>query len=664
MTLAAFMGYSSSKLIAGANGALYNVTDGTYADGNDSYTKVLLGFDGADAGTTITDVAVGGSAHSWSAAGNANTDTAQSKFGGTSLACDGTGDYVTCADHADFTLGSSDFTIDCWFYVNAAGGTQLLLAGQSDNLATASSTSFYIERRSSNNAIRFIAFQGGLNVDVESTTTFTNAVNTGWHHLAVVRNGTSLKLYIDGTLENSDTLTGAVNDSSNNLSVGRLGELTSSTWNGWIDEFRISVGIARWTANFTPPTVPHSPTVLASGFSLNRWQTALYSDRLFFVNGTDNPQVYDGSTVSAIAWAGSGLTDNDLINVALVRNRLWFCEANKAHVWYGDIGQITAGSNLTKFQLEQIAGGGICMAIGSWSRDGGDGADDLTVFVMSTGEILLYQGDPATTFSLIGRYEGAPPVGRQCLVKVGGELVIITRLGLLPMSAAVGGVALDLARIDPWGKVAAGIAADAALDGGNAGWHAVMLNGVFYLNVPQSTGVLSKQWVLNTRNGAWTTYSGWNPSRLCAFNNELNFGTQDNGAVKIVGGSSDEGEDITANANDAFVYPNQAQNTNVFTAIRPKMTASGTITGVIGVDTDFVIRTLSGSVVPLFEDVSLTPWGSEWGSPWGAQSDGEPQWFSCTGQGKAVSVRIRATGQASDLKWYATDLLMKPGGSR
>ena len=103
-TLAAFQGYSSSKMLAGANGKIYDVTGGTYADGNDQYTKVLLGFNGADGGTTITDSNIGGSSHTWTAAGNANTDDAQKKFGLTSLACDGTGDWVTTNDHADFNL--------------------------------------------------------------------------------------------------------------------------------------------------------------------------------------------------------------------------------------------------------------------------------------------------------------------------------------------------------------------------------------------------------------------------------------------------------------------------------------------------------------------------------------------------------------------------------
>jgi hypothetical protein len=90
----------------------FNPLSAALADGNDTYTKVLLHFDGSDASTTITDSNSGGSAHTWTAAGNAQIDTAQYKFGGASGLFDGTGDWVTTPDHADFTLGSSDFTID------------------------------------------------------------------------------------------------------------------------------------------------------------------------------------------------------------------------------------------------------------------------------------------------------------------------------------------------------------------------------------------------------------------------------------------------------------------------------------------------------------------------------------------------------------------------
>lgn len=401
-------------------------------------------------------------------------------------------------------------------------------------------------------------------------------------------------------------------------------------------------------------------TELATGFTEDRWQTELYNNKLLMVNGVDLPQHFTGSAIAATSWSGTGLTITNLVNVGLSRNRLWFCENNSADVWYGGIGAIQG--TLTKFQLSQIATGGICMAIGSWSRDSGIGADDVTVFVMSTGEILIYEGDVATTFNLIGKYAGAPPVGRQCLRKIGGELMVITKLGLLPTSAAIGGVALDFARIDPWGKIAPGVVKDAALYSGNIGWHAVLHLGVFYVSVPLVDGALAKQWVINTRNGGCTTYTGWNASAFASFNDNLYFGGQTGGIVYKAGGSSDAGEDITAYSNGAFITPSGPDKTNLFTSIRPKIKASGAVSGVLGVDVDYVIRSLSTESVNIVQDNSTTPWGSPWGSPWGQESTSAPLWYGIQGNGRAVSVKMRATGQTADMQWFATDLLWKPGG--
>lgn len=405
-----------------------------------------------------------------------------------------------------------------------------------------------------------------------------------------------------------------------------------------------------------------SAVQLATSYLEDRWQWTCYSGRLFFVNGTDAPQDYNGSAVAATSWTGSGLTISNLINVGLARNRLWFCEKNSADVWYAGPGSITGA--LTKFQLSQIASGGYCAAIGSWSRDSGDGADDFTVFVMATGEMLIYQGDVATTFTLQGRYQGAPPVGRQCLFKIGGELVIITRQGLLPLSSAIAGVALDLSRIDPWGKIAPAIVKDANLDGGNAGWHGCLHEGIVYVNVPQSPGLLSKQYVLNTRNGAWTTYKAWNGSSFASFNNDLYFGAQKGGVVYKVGAASDDGTGITAKSNGAFTLPSGPSRTNLFTAVRPNIQANGGVSGLIGVDTNYVIRSLVGDNVDLLADTSTTPWGSPWGSPWGQPNQSEPLWFPVLGSGRAVSIRMQMTTNSQALEWASTDVMTKPGGEK
>jgi len=223
----------------------------TVGAGNDSFTKILLHMDGADASTTFTDSNAGGSAHTFTAAGNAQIDTADSKFGGASGLFDGTGDWISTPDHADYTLGSGDFTIDGWIKPNATG--QLNLAGQCDSAGTFPNMAWIILRNPSNH----LNLQVSDGSAITGVTGSASVVTGSWYHFAAVRSGNSLLLFVNGILDGTTAFSGTVHDSANNLRIGAAGEVTTSTWNGWIDEFRLSVGVARWTANFTPPNSPY-----------------------------------------------------------------------------------------------------------------------------------------------------------------------------------------------------------------------------------------------------------------------------------------------------------------------------------------------------------------------------------------------------------------------
>jgi len=94
---------------------------------------------------------------------------------------------------------------------------------------------------------------------IQGTTQFTNLLNTGWHHYAGVRSGNSLLLFIDGVLEASGSFSASIPNVTALPTVGVRASTGGSPWLGWIDEFRISVGVARWTANFTPPAAPYGP---------------------------------------------------------------------------------------------------------------------------------------------------------------------------------------------------------------------------------------------------------------------------------------------------------------------------------------------------------------------------------------------------------------------
>jgi hypothetical protein len=224
------------------------------AGGNDSYTKVLLHLDGADGSTTITDNNAGGSAHAWTNNGATGAiSIAQSKFGGASYSTGGGSGWVDTPDHADYTLGSGDWTVDFWAYPLGFGSARFLV-GQANSAATG--ISFDILRNASN-VFTGEAYIGGVATSVIGTTAISTS---GWHHVAFTRNGSVLRLFVDGIQEGGNVaISGAVDDSASPLAVGRLGAYASLLWYGYIDEFRLSVGIARWTTSFTPPLAAYTP---------------------------------------------------------------------------------------------------------------------------------------------------------------------------------------------------------------------------------------------------------------------------------------------------------------------------------------------------------------------------------------------------------------------
>ena len=212
--------------------------------GLDSYVKLLLHCDGTDAATSFPDSSA--SAHTVTANGNAQVDTAQSKFGGASGLFDGTGDYLSVPDSADWDFGSGDFTIDMWIRPTSVSGFKMLY---SQYVSDPSRQLLYIE----NGTLKFyaagsisVAFSGGsVVIDV-------------WQHIALVRNGDTWKLYIDGVSGGSTTVSGTLPDLAALITIGKQDWTGNEFYYvGHNEEIRVSKGIARWTTNFTPPTAAY-----------------------------------------------------------------------------------------------------------------------------------------------------------------------------------------------------------------------------------------------------------------------------------------------------------------------------------------------------------------------------------------------------------------------
>jgi len=346
--------------------------------GNDANTKMLLQFDGPT--TTITDSNVGGAAHAWTAVGNATCDTSDFQFGAASLLCDGTGDWVTTPDHADFALGTGDFTVDFWVKVANDGG-QLGIFGQCDTAASVASLSIGGYRHTTN---KLVMTWGMFPVTYTITSTSNITIASGWTHVALTRSGTSFKLYINGVMEASVGSSGGINNSSNAFRIGALGERTTNTLNGRVDGFRLSSTV-RWADNFTPPRVAY----LNAGGRV----CGLYSAR----TATGGWKIYAGTTTKLLTWSLAGWTDISGSAYNVPPTELWS---------FAQFGSKLVAVNINNAPqvVDVDAGGNFAALLGSPPRAG---------HVAAIGDFLFLSRLAAGT---TGTGPGTATVNNRCLV--------------------------------------------------------------------------------------------------------------------------------------------------------------------------------------------------------------------------------------------------------
>lgn len=405
--------------------------------------------------------------------------------------------------------------------------------------------------------------------------------------------------------------------------------------------------------------VTGSPSQIGTGYTVNRWQNENFNGYLFGVNATDTPWRYDGTTFGATGFTGPTLTT--LQTISQVRNRLWVTLTNSADVRYGGIGAVTGA--LTTFQLSQIAAGGKCLGIGSWSRDAGDGADDFTVFVMNTGQVIVYQGDPATNFALVGKYMAPAPVGVNPLVQVGGELIILTTSGPVPVSAAIAGNAFDPVAMDKWGKIAPSWATDFKRYGTQLGWNGHFFGGLVYFVIP--TGLSTTRiYVLNTRNSAWTVYTRMPVAQFADLSGTLYFGSYSDGLVYRHGTGADNGAQITTLARQGWTYPSAGKRSHQYTMMQPNITASSSCQAQFDIDVDFTDGPLDAPVVDLVAEAEGAAWDvADWDAEdWASDAISHKKWYSVRGKGRAVAPVVRTFSTADEVSWFASNVLAKVAG--
>ena len=195
-----------------------------------------------------------------SAFGNAAVSGAQSKYGGSSFAFDGTGDYLTVPSSTAFDFAGGDFTLEAWLYPNVLAANREIIGKR----ANGSSYGPVVAYLTAANAPAFLCSNNGAGWPVNFGG--SALANSTWSHVAWVRYGNLFSIYVNGVLSGSATVAVTLQTTAQAVSIGASGDGTLP-FSGYLDDVRITKGVARYTAGFTPPVaaLPDAYSVTTGG---------------------------------------------------------------------------------------------------------------------------------------------------------------------------------------------------------------------------------------------------------------------------------------------------------------------------------------------------------------------------------------------------------------
>lgn len=338
------------------------------------------------------------------------------------------------------------------------------------------------------------------------------------------------------------------------------GDPVISLWtysSGGVSEMFAATETAIYDVTSAGTSVPSAAvsSQTAGDYSVQQFGTT-GGDFLYVVNGSDDPQVYDGSTWavrnggSTPSLSGSGLTVSDLDFVWSYASRLFFIEKDTTNVWY--LAADSVGGTLNRLVLSSIfTKGGTLLWGATWSLDAGDGLDDKWVVCSSEGEVAVYSGtDPSTAsnWSLQGVYKLPRPLGRHAFLQVAGDILIATEDGLLSLSQAT---QTDSAQLEEtaisnpirtyWQDKAGELSKD---------WRMakVEADGFALITQPLPVGVAASQGrmlVINTQTLAWARFTGLNADCITVLGDKAYFGSDDGWIYQMQTRGNDDGAAYT-----------------------------------------------------------------------------------------------------------------------
>lgn len=533
-------------------------------------------------------------------------------------------------------------------------------------------------------------------------------------------------------------------------------------------------------------TTLSSPSSLGSGFTSNQWQTGHYNNKLVMVNGSDLPQVYDGTALSGIvaglmgtiaissvvgtpsggsiangahgykitfsfgtgeslpsaevtvtntgtsistntiSWAAPPIyctavtiygrtsggpwlkiasvsgtstsyidtgsitpsgaipstdtTPSNLIGTVNMKGRAMYWAKQTAGFWYASAGAFQGA--LTYFPLDLVFHkGGYVVLIVTWSRDNGDGVDDMTAVISSNGEVLVYQGNnpsgsTAADWQLVGRFNTGKPLGVRSHGKIASQEIILSLDGFISMDEAIVNQRTEETTSFS-GKIIRASNTAAANYKSNFGWEAIYYprGQMFLVNVPVSS-TQYEQYVRNSNTGAWCRFTGWNARTFCLFNDRLYYGDANTGQIVLADtstadtqyGYGDNGNPVLRTATQAYIRLTQPGQKTRVTGVQLVTNMYKPSRASINILQDYNPRNLP--TVKIADSYPVSYWdASNWDTfYWGdpdydlTATNAKPSLHSVMGFGFATALSYRYLNRAQFLTWFSTNYLFDNAG--
>jgi len=412
----------------------------------------------------------------------------------------------------------------------------------------------------------------------------------------------------------------------------------------------------------------------ATGSTDDIWSTTMFStgadNFLLAVSASGGYWTYSNAS-GWIKRTPSSLPTSGLNSVMVWKQRVFFTVKNSANIYYMHNVNVVTGSTSAFNMGSQLRNGGYICGLISWTLDAGVGIDDHLVVVGSQGDLSVWTGtDPqsANTFAIKGTwYVGPVPTIGRFFTAFGGDVMILSEMGLVPVSKLVNGQFVE-SNNGVSSKIQSVLTPLVRQLRNVEGWDIFIVpsQDILVIKLPPQYSVY-QQFAMNITTGAWCTFSNMPMFATTIWDGELYFctgevvchglyGKRDGIALDGTGGDPIEGDVQTS-----FQAFDTAGQIKRFGLARPVFVAPEAPSVKLRVNTQYQFTGVEGS--PAFSQEALAYWDSAvWNAAlWVGGTDTYESWVGATGLGYYGSIRMKVRGVPQTL-FMSSHLMVNVGG--